>query len=247
MRNIWTIAVREYKAYFSNFTAYLFAAVMLLVIGGVIVVSLNFTIDSFGQYPPPTVQAVIGPMMFLLVFACPAFSMRLLSEEQRLGTMELLLTAPVRDWELVVGKWFGSFLFVLTLIAVTWVYPVALHLMIDPGIDQGLMISGYLGLVLVAATFLSIGVAVSSFFNSQVTTFIVTFGVIALFWWIVGMFGQDTSGTGNVVLQFLDMSSHFYDNLIRGVVELSAIIYYLSATALGLLIGSVSVEMRRWR
>jgi ABC-2 type transport system permease protein len=161
MRNIWTIAKREYKAFFSSFTAYLFAFVTLLVVGIVVTSSVLYTIDSFGQAEPPSVQVVVGPVMFLLVFACPAFSMRLLSEEQRLGTMELLLTAPVRDIELVIGKWLGSFLFVITLIAVTWIYPITLNIIISPGIDQGLLLAGYLGLVLVAGVFLALGVAVS--------------------------------------------------------------------------------------
>jgi ABC-2 type transport system permease protein len=96
----------------------------------------------FGQIPPPDVQVVIGPAAFLLVFACPAFTMRLLSEEQRLGTIELLLTAPVRDAELVIGKWLGSFMLVFTILAVTLIYPAGLNLMINHGIDQGLMIIG---------------------------------------------------------------------------------------------------------
>lgn len=244
MRNIWTIANREYKAYFTSFTAYLFAFVMLLVVGIVITTSILYTMDSFGQTQPPTVQVVIGPVMFLLVFSCPAFSMRLLSEEQRLGTMELLLTAPVRDLELVVGKWLGSFLFVITLIAVTWIYPVALNFIISPGIDQGLLLGGYLGLVLVAGVFLAIGVAISSFFSNQVASYIITFGVIVIFWWIFGILGQ--VGGGSEFINFLDMGTQFYDIFYRGIIDLSGVVYFLSLMAVSLLIGSVSIETRRW-
>jgi ABC-2 type transport system permease protein len=132
MFNIWTIARREYKAYFASPVAYIVAFLILAVVGGLFTASVFFTMQAMGQVPPPGVQVVTGTLMFLLVFACPALTMRLLSEEQRLGTMELLLTAPVRDWELVVGKWLGSFLFVLTLIALTLIYPVVLNALVDP-------------------------------------------------------------------------------------------------------------------
>jgi ABC-2 type transport system permease protein len=245
MRNIWTIAKREYKAYFSSFTAYLFAFIVLLVVGILVTESIIYSLNQFGQVPPPDVQVVVGPMMFLLVFACPAFTMRLLAEEQRLGTIELLLTAPVRDVELVIGKWLGSFLLVLTLLAVTLVYPAFLNQIVDPGIDQGIMISGYLGMILVSAVFLSIGVAISSMFNNQVATFIVTFGIIVLFWWIFGILAQ--VGDGNSLLTFLDLSSHFYDTLMQGVISLAGVVYSISLTAAFLLLGTVSVETRRWR
>jgi ABC-2 type transport system permease protein len=247
MRTIWTIAAKEYKAYFSSFTAYLFAFFILLVVGGVITVSLISAISSFGQVPPPPVQVVTGPLIFMLVFACPAFTMRLLSEEQRLGTMELLLTAPVRDAELVVGKWLGSFLFVITLLAFTWVYPILLHVVTTPGIDQGPLVTGYLGLVLASAAFLALGVAISSFFSNQVASFITTFGVIVMFWWIMGILSQAAGGALATIFSYLDMAAHFYDNLYAGVLTLSSVVFFLSITAFALLIGTVSIETRRWR
>lgn len=246
MKNIWTIAVREYKAYYSNFIAYVFIFFMLLIIGIVFYNSIVISMNSFGQIPPPNVQIVIGPLMFLLVFACPAFTMRLLSEEQRLGTIELLLTAPVRDWELVVGKWLGSFLFVLTNVAVTFIYPIALQWLITPGIDQGPLVSGYLGVLLVAGAFLGMGVAISSFFSNQVASYIVTFGVIVVFWWIFGIFSQ-VGGPQSAVFRFLDMGSQFYDSLYQGEISLSGVVYLLSLIAGFLTLGTVSVETRRWR
>jgi len=246
MRNIWTITVREYKAYFSSFTAYVFTFFMLLITGVVFYNSMVYSLNYLGQVPPPDVQVIIGPVMFLLVFACPALTMRLLSEEQRLGTIELLLTAPVRDWELVVGKWLGSFLFVMTNIAITWVYPIALHLMVKPGIDQGLLVSGYLGLMLVTGAFLGIGVAISSFFSNQVASFIVTFGIIVVFWWIFGIFSQ-AGGPQSSLFQFLDLGSQFYETLFQGAIDLSGLVYFLSIIAGFLTLGTVSIETRRWQ
>ncbi len=247
MRNIWIIASREYRNYFSGITAYLFAFVMLLVVGGVFYASLYATMQSFGQYPPPGVEVVTGPMMFVLVFACPAFTMRLLSEEQRQGTIELLLTAPLRDWELVLGKWLGSFLMVATFVAITLIYPLTLQLITKPGIDQGPLVSGYLGVLLVSAVFLGIGVAISSLFNNQVASFLVTFVVIVLFWWIFSMFAQVGGAQASAIVKYLDLSGHFYDNLYTGVIDLSSVVYMLSVTAFSLLLGTVSIETRRWR
>lgn len=247
MYNVWTIARREYKAYFASPVAYIVAFLILAVVGGLFTASIYFTMQAMGQVPPPGVQVVTGTLMFLLVFACPALTMRLLSEEQRLGTMELLLTAPVRDWELVVGKWLGSFLFVLTLVALTLIYPVVLNALVDPGIDQGPLLSGYLGVILVSGAFLAIGVAVSSMFSNQVASFLTTFGILLFLWWIFAILAQVSGPTGGEVLRYLDISSHFYDNLVQGLVELGDLVYLLSVTALALFLGSMSIEMRRWR
>jgi ABC-2 type transport system permease protein len=151
----------------------------------------------------------------------------------------------VRDGEVVVGKWLGSFLFVLTLVALSLIYPAALNLMTSPGIDQGLMISGYLGLLLISAVFLSVGVAVSSLFSNQIASFIVTLGVVVFLWWIFGIFGQ--VGGGNPVMSFLDLSSHFYNDLMMGVISLRGVVYALCLTIGFLALGTVSVETRRWR
>jgi ABC-2 type transport system permease protein len=247
MRNILTIANREYKAYFSSFTVYLFAAVIFLVIGVFFAGGLIYSMGSFGQAPPPGLDYVLGPLIILLWFACPAFTMRLLSEEQRLGTMELLLTAPVRDIELVIGKWLGSFMLVLTLVGVTLVYPVVIHLISDPGIDLGVMVSGYLGVLLVTSVFLGLGVAVSSLFSNQIASYITSFGIIVAFWWLFDFLGQIDLIGGSAVFQFLSLGRHFYDYFMAGVIHLSSVVYYVTFTALTLVIGAVSVEARRWR
>jgi ABC-2 type transport system permease protein len=247
MFNIWTIARREYKAYFASPVAYIVAFLILAVVGGLFTASVFFTMQAMGQVPPPGVQVITGTLMFVLVFASPALTMRLLSEEQRLGTMELLLTAPVRDWELVVGKWLGAFLFVLTIIALTIFYPLVLNALVDPGIDQGILVSGYLGVILVSAAFLAIGVAISSLFTNQVASFLATFGVLIFFWWIFAILAQVSGAGSGEVMRYLDFSAKFYENLIQGLVELGDLVYLLSVTALALFLGSVSVEMRRWR
>ncbi len=242
MRNIWVIAQKEYKHYFISPVAYAIALAILLILG--ILFYANILAAVYQQYVPG-IQIVIGPLVTLLLFTSPAITMRSLADESKSGTLELLLTAPVRDWEVVVGKWLGGVLFILTLLLITWFYPIVLNRMISPGIDQGLMVSGYLGLFLLSATCLAIGVMASSFFSNQIAAFFATLGILLVLW-MIGYPAQ-AMGTGGELLRYLDMSEHFYNSFYRGVIQLKDIIYYLSLTALALFIGSMSVEMRRWR
>jgi len=245
MRNIWTIAKREYTHYFQSPLAYIIALVILGFIGFLFVAVIMNLRSQFGGSGYPDSWIVFNLLGILLLFASPAITMRLLADEQRMGTMELLLTAPVRDWELVVGKWFGSFLFVLSIVAATLIHQIIINSMVKPGIDQPLMLAGYLGVVLVAAAFLAIGVGISSLFTNQFAAFFVTFGVLLFMWWLIGIPGQILM-SGGEIFTYLNMSAR-YSSMQGGVINLSDIVYFLSVTALGLFVGSVSVEMRRWR
>ncbi|UCH60383.1 MAG: ABC transporter permease [Anaerolineales bacterium] len=243
MRNIWTIAAREFKLYFSSPAAYLVATMLLVVMG--IIFYTNVVGSILNQFPPNT-QVVLGPLVTLLLFATPAITMRLLAEEQRQGTLELLLTAPVRDYELIVGKWLGGFLFMLSILALTWLYPIFLNQIVDPGIDQGILVSGYLGVILFMGSLVAIGVAVSSLFSNQIAVFFTTLGVFLVLW-LISLPTQAMGATGGELLRYLDFSEHFYSTFYQGVIDLSDIIYFLSLTALALFLGTMSLESRRWR
>ena len=310
MRNVWVIARREYNQYFSTPVSYAVAFAMLLIVG------LIFALTFFGAYqsafqggglggssPAPDIKGIAGTFTFMLVLSIPALTMRLISDENRMGTLELLLTAPVQDWELIVGKWLGGLLFLLTVLAVTLIYPVILNIyettdpniqwqvlsliilsialvamfwnlvigkrmealfillgiwvvaiaagillyyLIIPGIDWGLTCSSYLGLILVSAAFLGLGVGISSLFSNQVAAFFVTLGVFIFFWWMFGFISQFAQGSASDIFTYLDMGAHFNNNLNGGIINLSDIVYYLSLTALGLFSGTVAVESRRW-
>ena len=248
MRNIWTIARREYNHYFVSPVAYVVAFTILLVLGIIFAVNLwYYTNNAFQSYGGvPEVGAITGAFVFLLVLSVPALTMRLVSDEHRMGTLELLLTAPVRDYELIVGKWLGGFLFLLSLIAITLIFPIIINNFVEPGIDQRMMMSSYLGVILVSAAFLGLGVGISAIFSNQIAAFFVTMSTFVFFWWLVG-FPADLAPVGGDVFRYLDMSTHFYDTLNAGVIQLGDIIYYLSLTALGLFVGTTAVEMRRWR
>ena len=240
MRNVWTIARREYRRYFATPVAYAVAFFLFAILGVIFYLNLEFALV---QMTPPGLDVVLNPMVFLLVFAVPAITMRLIADEQRMGTLELLLTAPVRDWELVVGKWLGALLFVLSVVLVTVLYALILNQMVDPGIDQGVVLSGYLGVVLVSAALVALGVAVSSLFESAIAAYFVTLGLLLVLWLLM----PAPAAGGREWLTYLNFRDHFYTNFAAGVIDLRDVTYYLSVTALGLLAGTLSLETRRWR
>lgn len=249
MRNIWTIAKREYEHYFISPIAYIVAFTILLVLG--IIFALVIYSSSQGMlygYGAPDVSPITGSFAFLLVLSTPALTMRLLADENRMGTMELLLTAPVRDSELVIGKWLGGLLFILTIIGVTLVYPIILNNLVDPGIDQGKLLTSYIGLILLAASFLAIGVGISALFTNQVAAFFVTMIALVLLWWLMGFpadYVQNVEAAN--VFRYLDMQSHFYNSLGMGKINLTDLSYFFSLIAVGLFTGTMAVETRRWR
>jgi len=247
MRNTWTIAKREYKNYFNSPLAYIVMLIILGVVGIIFVINLlALTSNPFGFTSAPDASIVVGPMAFLMVFSAPALTMRLLADEHRMGTLELLLTTPIRDWELVLGKWLGAFLFILTVIVITLIYPLILHNLTDPGIDQKMMLSGYLGIILVSAAFLSVGVSISAMFSNQFAAFFSSMGVLVVMWWLIGA-PANYLAQGGEFFTYLDMNVRFYNSLLQGIVNLSDLVYFFSITALGLFIGTIAVESRRWR
>ena len=248
MRNIWTIAKREYNHYFISPLAYVVAFIILMPLGIYFAVIVFATSQqAFSGSPPPDISPITWLFCFLLVFTTPVLTMRLISDEARMGTLELLLTAPIRDFELVVGKWLSAFLFILTILAITLVFPLILHFMlVSPGIDQKLFLSAYLGVILVAGAFLALGVGISAIFTNQFAAFFVTFGLFFFLWFLVSL-PASLLPNGGDVLNYLNMSSHFNDGFNAGNVKLSDIVYYISLIALGLFMGTTAIEVRRWR
>jgi ABC-2 type transport system permease protein len=243
MRNVWIIASREFRHYFVSPIAYALATMLYLILGGIFFINVYYGLQT-GQISPDG-RIVIGAMVTILLFATPAITMRLLADEYRMGTMELLLTAPVRDWELVVGKWLGAFGFMFTVLAVTWVYPLILHRMTSPGIDQGTLVAAYLGLMLMVAAMLAIGVFISALFRSPVAAFFVALGVMLGLWIVGGL--ASSGGTVGQLAGYLSFVDHYYNNFYLGVLDLGDAVYFLSLTALALFLGTQVVEARRWR
>lgn len=249
MRNIWTIAKREYDQYFISPVAYVVAFAILLTLGVLFGINFYFyTANAFQNFGAiPDFAPISGTFVFLLVLSAPALTMRLISDEARMGTLELILTAPVRDYELVIGKWLGAMLYIISLLAVTLIYPIVTSRFVTPGIDWNVILTSYLGMILLSGVFLALGTAISAMFTNQVTAFFVTLALFITMWWLIGFPAQVITGDAARIFEYLDMRSHFYGALDAGKINLSDLVYYVSLIALGLFTGTAAVETRRWR
>ncbi len=247
MYNIWTIAKREYKHYFISPIAYVAALMLFLILGIIFYANVAMAIS---QQSAPSIQIVVGPLVTILLFTTAAVTMRTIADEQRSGTLELLLTAPVRDWELITGKWLGAFIFMATLVLATVIFPIFLNYITKPGIDQGLMTAAYLGVLLLVGVFVAVGVFISSLVTNQIAAFFLTWAVLLVFW-MIGYVSQAMGSTGTnaflQVLSFLDLSEHFYGTFYAGILELKDILYYVSVIFVMLFFGTLTIESRRWR
>lgn len=244
MRNAWTIAKREFLHYFVSPTAYAVAFTLLLILGIIFAINLAGVVQQGGA--PQPVQWVFGPFVTLALFLTPGVTMRLLAEENSRGTMELLLTAPVREWELVFGKWLAALAFMAVMTFVTLIYFLITNGITTPGIDKGQVFSAYVGFLLMMAAFLAIGLFVSSLFSNQIAAFFVTLA-IALGLWLMGAIAQNLTGPVADVLNYLDLSGHVYNNFLDGKVDLIDVTYFVSIAALFIFLTTRVVESRRWR
>jgi len=249
MRNIWIIAKREFDHYFISPLAYVVGFVILFILGAIFAAIISSAsqqaLYGYGGVPEfTTISYWFSILMWILL---PALTMHLLADETRSGTIELLLTAPIRDYELVIGKWLGSLFFMLTIIAATLIYPLILNSLVSPGIDQKLLISSYLGLILIAASFLALGVGISALFNNPIAALAVTFFTLFSIWLLIGIPANFITGSGAEVFKYLDLKSHFDSSLNIGTINLSDLVYFFSLIAIGLFTGTTAVDIRRSR
>ena len=238
MRVTLAIAWKEIVAYYTNPMAYIVSLVFLAFTG-------FFFVDSIDRpFSEASIRGMLGPItLWMMPFLPPLLTMRLLAEEQKLGTIELLLTAPVYDWEVVIGKYLSSLVFFMTTLALTLYYVLLLFWFGNP--DIGPTWSAYLGLVLYGAAALSVGLFASSLTSNQIVAAVVGVGVLALMTFIDLAAGQVGGGL-STFLQEVGLRSHF-DDFSRGVVDTSNVVYYLALTAVFLFLTVRSLESRRWR
>ncbi len=238
MKNTLVIAWKEMQQYFTTPMAYIVALVFLSLTG------IFFVGDILGSaMPEATIRGFLGPAIFILVFFAPVLTMRLLAEEQKLGTLELLMTSPVRDWEIVMGKFVASLSFFVGTLALTLYYVLLLYMFGQP--DAGPIFTGYLGLILYGAAALAAGMLASSFSGNQIVGAVVGFGIL------LGLFYIDTistlvQGTAATIVEQMSMRAHF-DDFTRGVIDVRGVVYYISVTGLFLFLTVRSLESRRWR
>lgn len=237
MTNTFIIAWKETRSYFSSPTAYVVGAMFLILTG------VFFVFDMTRPFAEASVRGYINWATFFIVFLAPLLTMRLLAEEQKMGTLELLLTSPVRDWEVVVGKYLASLATLGATLAFTLYYVILLFYFGNP--DVGPLLSAYLGLYLYGAAALAIGIMASSLSGNQIVAAVVGIGILLMLSNISRIGGLVQGVTGDVI-SGLSMDAHF-DDFSRGVLDSSHIVYYLSIVAVFLFITIRSLETRRWR
>jgi ABC-2 type transport system permease protein len=243
MRNTWIVAQRELGAFFVQPIAYVFAIMLTLITGLIFTFQISGYVQQGGT--PPTAGNILGTFTFLMIFVAPAITMRLLAEEQRSGTLELLMTLPVRDGEVVVGKFLASFLFFLTVIALTFIYPFILLRFGNP--DVGPIITAYLGVILWGAGLLAIGTLASALTSNQVVAFMTAFG-INLVLYLIAFLGRfiTTNPQVSAILTELSFEGHL-GNFLQGLITATDVLYYVIVTAVALFAATRILESRRWR
>ncbi len=236
MRTILTIARRELNSYFASPVAYVVAAAFLVVTGFLFYLILAYSREA-------SLRGIFANMSVLLLLVAPALTMRLLAEEQRSGTIELLLTAPVRDFEVVLGKFLGGLGLVVAMLALTLYYPLVLFLYGSP--EKGHIIGGYLGVLLLSAAFVAIGLFASSLAANQIVAAVVAFTILLLLW-LIGAAADIAGPPVADVFRYMAID-RYYDDFIRGVVDSKAVIYFASVMAVFLFATVRVLETRRWR
>ena len=244
MHNIWQIARRELGAIFVQPLAYIFGVVIIALTGYIFASELFFLASQPGSLPID-VQNVLGLYTFLYLFAMPALTMRLLSEEQRSGTMELLMTLPLRDGEVVLGKFLAGFIFYLVTTSLTLVFPAILFVFGNP--DPGPIWTAYLGVILYGAALLGIGILASALSENQMVAFILALGLtLVLYLLVIPAQSFSLGDTAVTILNELSLSYH-QENFYRGLIVAKDIVYYLAVTAITLFAATRVLESRRWR
>ncbi|GAG97388.1 unnamed protein product [marine sediment metagenome] len=235
MRNTTTIALREFKSYLASPMAYVVTGIFLVLTG-------FFFQSSPTTYSETSINGFLVWGSILLLLLASVLTMRLLAEERKMGTLELLLTAPVRDSEVILGKFLGSLGILTVMLVLTFYYPILLMWFGDP--DMGPIATGYLGLFLLGCTSLAVGLFASSLTSNQIVAAVVAGGVLCALWFL-GMAADLLPEAMGEVISYLSLYYHFPD-FMKGVIDTRGIIYYLSITVLFLFLAMRSLESSRW-
>ncbi len=240
MRTLY-ITQRELKKYFNSPTAYIVVSLFLLIVGGLF--WLNYFEAATIEL---TMRGFFAQAPFFMAFFVPAVTMGLIAEEKRLGTLEMLMTLPVRDGEVVLGKFLAALGLIAAVLLATVAYPLTLAGLggEQVALDAGPIIGGYLGLLLLGGAYAGIGVMVSSWTKDQIISILLSFFLCFLLY-ILGSLAAQASGGLSEILWFLSTSGHF-ENIARGVIDLRDVLYYVSVAAIGLTVATVSLSARRW-
>lgn len=254
MRAVWIICQKEVRSYFSSPIAYVLLAAFAAMFG-------YFFWNSVGIFAYYSMQAqmsgrsmalnineqIIRPLLancsVLALFLVPMITMRLFAEENNRGTIELYLTSPLRDWEILLGKWLGAMAMFASLFAFTGLNMIFLFAYGNP--DWKPLATGYLGLLLQGAAMLAIGCFISTLTKNQIVAAVLTFVSLLMLWVFEWVAGYEQEAWAKV-MGYMSLVSHF-ESFAKGVLDLKDVVYYLSVTFLGLFLTARSLESLRWR
>lgn len=254
MRNIWAIAHKELRSYFASPVGWTVIGFFALLYGYFFYALLAFFERQSAQMGmgmgPQTMninQMLVGPLLsnvtVVLLFTLPMITMRTYSEEKRSGTIELLLTSPLTDWQIILGKFIGAMLLYAAMLAVTLLHIGLLFIYGNP--EWKPILTGYLGLLLMGGCFISVGLLISSLTKNQIVAGFITFAVFLLLW-VINWIGTFVGPTAQAILQHLSITDHFED-FARGVLDTKHLVYYTSFILFGLFLTAKSVDSERWR
>ncbi len=235
LSNILPIFKRELRSYFNSPVAYVVIVVFLIILGWFFQSSLFLM--NVAQL---RVVFEYTPLMFL--FFVPAITMRLLAEEKKTGTIELLTTKPVQDVEIVLGKFLAAWVLLLATLLPTLLYVITLMSLGE--MDFGPVVTGYIGLLLVGGVYVAVGLLASSLTDNQIVAFIMGFLFVFIFFMFDKVLVFVPQGIAST-LEFLSVDYHF-SNIARGVIDSRDVIYFASVLGFSLLLATVSLERRKW-
>ncbi len=252
MRTTWTIAKKDFRAYFTSPIAYIVISCFLLIMGWMFFnIVAHFARESmqyqmYGKSLTLTdgvLRPLYGNLNVILLFLLPFVTMRLFAEEKKQHTIELLMTSPISTTEIVLGKFLSAVFLVLTLLAFTLVYPLTLVLTGNP--ELGTLFTSYLGTLLLACCYLSLGILFSAMTENQIVAGALTFAG-GLFFWLVSWASQNAGPVWGDLFSYLSLIGH-YSSFGVGTLNTSDITYYLSFIGMGLFLTHRVLESYRWR
>ena len=238
MKKIILICSKELGTFLPSPMAYIVSAIFIGLSGASFTTYL-----AQSSYSDTSIRGFLEAAQLLILLFSTLLTMRLISEERKLGTWELLLTAPVQDYEIVLGKFFSSLIILAGMLIMTLYFPVLLMIFGDP--DTGPILTSYLGLLLLGSASLAIGIFASSLTPNQIVAAVVAGGILFGLWFL-GMVGNLIPQPVGEILSYFSLSQHF-PGFVRGIVDTRDVIYYLSVTAVFLFLSVRSIETERWR
>jgi ABC-2 type transport system permease protein len=236
MTNTLAIARRELASYYSSFLFYVITAAFLVITGFFFAINVAYSRSA-------NVAPLFQTTYTIMLLIAPVLTMRLIAEEQRSGTIELMLTSPVRDVELVLGKFLGGLGLLVSMLVLTGFYPILLSMYGNP--DRGGIIGGYLGALLFGGAAIAIGLFTSSTTANQIVAAVLSFALLLILWVVDGVGGL-VGGTVGAITNYVAVYTHFSD-MTRGIIDTKDVIYFLSLIVGALFLATRSVESRRWR